>query len=108
MPSYSSKRATPQTAIHDGMKAVPATPTNINAVSSWVFQIVVSNSTSTDITFNVQDLQVPPMVLLPQVNITKNTAYVIGFPEGVKLTDGIKWSASAAGLAGEIFGFQTS
>lgn len=87
-------RNVPQRELALGLAVVPNALTALTSVDTFVFQISVSNISGGAVTFLVQDAN--GKVLIPTTSIAANTAYVIVFPFGVKMTGGVSWQASAA------------
>jgi len=83
-------------ALSEDIQVVPSVTTDLSTTDTWVFQIMVTNVTSSAATITVQDKAATPRYLLPTVSIAGNTTYVIGFPEGVKMKSGITWSTGTA------------
>jgi len=78
---------------------------DLTTTDSVIYQIVVSNKTGGAVTFTVLDKASSPKSLLTATSIGANTTYVIAFPEGVWMTGGIRWVASAAAsLDCEVYG----
>lgn len=105
MASLLTSRSIGQKTLPEGLGAIPTTLTAVSSKDSWIFQIVINNSTAGALTLTVQDQQTSAQPLLSAVSIPANTVDVITFPDAVKMINGIKWQASNTGLVGEIFGF---
>ncbi len=98
-------RSIPLKEITAGLQTVPNVATDLTTTDSVIFQITLANITAGAVTFTVKDKAGSPKSLLEAVSIAANTSYVIAFPEGVWMTGGITWSASAANsLNAEIYG----
>ncbi len=108
MASNSSRRTYAQKTLTEGLVAIPTGLTAITALDAVIFQVVLVNNTAGAVTVLVQDQQSTPGILIPTISVAANSAEVVPFPEGVKMTSGIKWQAGATGLFGEIFGFVKS
>ena len=107
MASASTRRAVGQKSLPQGFVAVPSTLTELTAVDTWIFQIVVSNTTGAPVTFLVQDQQGTPRKLVPTISLGANSVTVLDFPEGVLMKSGVKWQAGAAtSLDAEVFGMR--
>ncbi len=103
---FPTSHSIPQREIPSGLSTVPSTLTDVTTSDSWLFQITVANKTAGTVTLTVQDKASPAKSLLSAVSITANTTYVIAIPEGVKMTGGIAWQASAGNsLDAEIKGY---
>src|SRR5689334_9806740 len=92
--------------IGNGLVAVPTSATDLTTTDSWINQIVLVNTTGGSLTVTITDKQGSPLTLVPTVSLAANTLYVTVFPFAIKMTSGITWSASGAGITGEIFGYK--
>ena len=79
------------TAMTDAIQTVPTSPTALSSTDTYVFQVTVANVTGTAATITIVDGT--GKYLLASTSIDANTTYVLGFPEGVKMTSGVTWSA---------------
>ena len=79
-----------------GLQVVPATATDLVAHTAWIYQIVVANTNSAAVTLLIQDKATSPKTLVPTVSLAINSLTIMSFPEGVKMTGGIRWVAGTA------------
>ena len=101
-----TSRAFPQREISPGLSTIPNVAADLTTEDSYVFQIVLVNKTAGAVTVTITDKASPAKTLIPTVSIAANTSYVIAYPEGVKMTGGINWVASAASsIDAEIHGY---
>lgn len=88
--------------------AIPApTATDIitaNTVDIDIAEVTVSNSTSADINFTLQDNQTSPVKVLDAIIIGANSPVILPFDPPVTMQGGAKWFAQSAGLTGSIRG----
>ncbi len=82
--------------LSSALQIVPNAATDVIALTSWVFQIVVANVTGGAVTLQILDKAASPLQLVPTVSLAANSSTVWNFPEGVKMTGGIRWVAGAA------------
>ncbi len=82
------------TAMTDAIQTVPTSPTALSSTDTYVFQVTVANVTGTAATITIVDGT--GKYLLAATSIDANTTYVLGFPEGVKMTSGVTWSAGTS------------
>ena len=82
------------TAMTDAIQVVPTSPTALSSTDTYVFQVTVANVTGTAATITIVDGT--GKYLLAATSIDANTTYVLGFPEGVKMTSGVTWSAGTS------------
>ncbi len=102
---FSPNRSIPQRELTGGLQTIPNVAADLTTVDTWIFQIVLSNKTAGAVTVTITDRASSPKTLIPTVSIAANTAYVIAFPDGVKMTDGVNWVASASNsIDAEVFG----
>lgn len=94
-----------RTTMNADFQSVPSSPTTLTSVDSWIFQIVLANSTSGALTVTIQDKQGTPVCILCSVSLPANTTYIVPFPEGLKFESGITWSASGSGVNAAIAGW---
>ncbi len=98
------KKHLPQVA--RGLQVIPNSATDVVAHTAWIYQLVVANTTATAATLLVQDKQGTPKTLVPTVSLAPNSLTIMSFPEGVKMTGGIRWTAgTASALTAEIEAF---
>lgn len=98
-------RVVPQKQLPEGLQAVPTDATDLCAKNAWIFQIVLSNTTTGTLTVTIADKADTPLNLINAYPVDPNLPIVIPFPEGVKMNGGINWVASGAGLVAEVFGY---
>jgi len=82
------------TAMTDSIQVVPTSPTALSSTDTYVFQVTVANVTGSAATITITDGT--GKYLLAATSIDANTTYVLGFPEGVKMTSGVTWSAGTS------------
>lgn len=82
------------TAMSDAISVVPTSPTALSSSDTYVFQITIANVTGSAATITVVDGT--GKYLLASTSIAANTTYVAAFPEGVKMTSGVIWSAGTS------------
>lgn len=92
--------------IGNGLVAVPTSATDLTTTDTWINQIILVNTTAGALTVTINDKQGSPLALVPTVSLAANTLYITVFPFAVKMTSGISWSASGAGINAEIFGYK--
>lgn len=78
------------------LQIIPDTPTDIATETTEIFQITLTNYTASPVTVTVTDKQSSPVDLIKDIPLGANSHAVIAYPEGVTMTGGITWSASAA------------
>lgn len=90
-------------ALSEDLQTVPDSTTALSTTDTWIFQITIVNTTGSAATITMQDRATSPKTLLAAVSIAANTTYVIAFPEGQKMKNGITWSAgTTSALQGSI------
>lgn len=82
------------TALSDSIQTVPTSPTSLASSDTYIFQITATNITGSAATFTVTDGT--GKYLLASVSVAGNTSYVMAYPEGVKMTSGVSWSAGTS------------
>jgi len=102
---FSPNRSIPQRELTGGLQTIPNVAADLSTVDTWIYQIVLANKTGGAVTVTILDKAASPKTLLGAVSIAANTTYVVAFPDGVKMTDGVNWVASAANsIDAEVFG----
>lgn len=100
LPIFAASRSTVTqfgpVALNSDLQVVPDSTTALSTTDTWIFQLTVANTTGSAVTFTVQDRATSAKTLLAAVSIAANTTYVIAFPEGQKMKNGITWSAGTA------------
>ena len=105
--SNSTKVTFGRTLLSTDLQTVPDSSTALSASDTWIFQIVVTNTTGTAATFTMTDRASSPKTLLPAVSIAANTTYIIPFPEGQKMKGGILWlTGTTSALTASIVAFK--
>lgn len=89
-------------ALNEDIQAVPSTPTNLTSTDTWVFQLVVSNTTAGALTLTISDRASSPLAIFTTVSIAANSVQIYNFQEGIKFKSGLTWSASNTGLTAAI------
>lgn len=97
-------RSIPATQLPGGIVAVPTSPADVVAFTTFLFQISVANTTASPITFTVKDKQTVPLNIIPTQSIAANVTVVFSWPEGLKCLGGVNWTSGGAGLQAEVFG----
>jgi len=98
-------RSIPLKEITAGLRTVPNVAADLTTTDSVIFQISLANISAGAVTLTIKDRAGSPKSLMEAVSIAANTTYVIAFPEGVWMTGGINWVASAANsLNAEVYG----
>jgi hypothetical protein len=87
---------------------VPATATDVTTTTIWVIMITLSNESGSDITCTVTDRQSTPRALVgPGITVRAGEHWIQWYPEGRKMTGGIRWSCSnGSSVTGYIVGRQ--
>jgi len=84
------------------LQAVPTSLTSLFGSTVYLVSLYLSNTTSSAITVNVTDGQATPVYLLNSFSIPANSALML--PNiWVRMTNGVKWSASASGVTGGLW-----
>lgn len=100
-------RQFPRFEIPGGLSVVPNSATDVTTTDSYILQITVTNTTGGAVTFTVTDKASSAKTLVPAISIPANTLLIMSWPDGVKMTGGISWTAgSATSLHAEIYGFR--
>lgn len=97
----------PQKELARGLQAVPTSLTSIPGATddTFIFQIVVANTTAATITFTLQDNQGTPLQLYNITPVNPDTPLFFSMDEvGVLFKSGAKWQAGGAGLVAEVVG----
>ena len=79
-----------------GLQLVPASATDVVAHTAWIYQLVVANIHTSAVTLLVQDKATSAKTLVATVSLAANSLTIMSFPEGVKMTGGIRWTAGTA------------
>jgi hypothetical protein len=94
------------TAYDSGAVALPSTSTVLTATATCVTAIMFSNITSSAQTVDVTDNQGSPVAYVKSFQIPANSNFIYPL-HGMKLTSGIKWSAtSASSVNAQVVGYQ--
>ena len=75
------------------LQVVPDSTTSLSTTDTWVFQLTITNVTGSAATFTMSNRATSALDLFKTVSIAANTTYIVSFPEGVKMKNGISWSA---------------
>jgi len=94
--------------LNSAIQRVPTSAADLSTKDTWVFQIVVANTTAVAVTFTVLDKQGTPRNLVPAVSLAANSLTIISFAEGVKMTGGVNWNASADALDAAITAYRAA
>jgi len=94
------------TAYDSGAVSLPNTSTTLTSTATCVTAILFNNTTSSTQTVSVTDNQGTPVAYVSSFQIPGNSSFV--FPlYGMKLTGGIKWSATNTGVVNaQVLGYQ--
>lgn len=79
-----------------GVQLVPSSATDVTTSDTWLYQLTVANKTAGAVTLQVLDKAGTPRNVVPTVSLEANSLAIMSWPEGVKLTGGMRWAASAA------------
>jgi hypothetical protein len=99
-PLYAASRSTlntfGRTQISQDLQIVPDSATDLTTTDTWIFQLTVTNTTASAVTFTVKDRATSAKTLM-SVSIAANTMYVVVWPEGQKMKGGINWLSGTTG-----------
>lgn len=102
-----TRRSMPRYELTGGLSVVPNSATDVSTTNSYICQVSVANVTGGAVTFTVTDKASSAKTLIPTVSIPANTVIIMNWPNCVKMTSGISWTAGAAtSLHAEIFGYK--
>lgn len=102
-----TRRSMPRYELTGGLSVVPNSATDVSTTNSYVCQISVANVTAGAVTFLVVDKASSAKTLVPTISIPANTLIVMNWPNCVKMTSGISWTAgTGSALHAEIFGYK--
>jgi hypothetical protein len=79
-----------------GVRLVPAVAADLSTTDTWLYQLSVSNKTAGAVTIQVLDKAATPRNVVPTVSAAANSVMIMTWPNGIKLTGGMRWVASAA------------
>lgn len=92
--SASTRFQSPGTRVLDrALQAVPSSPTALTTTDTEIYQISIGNTTAGACTFTLADRATSAKTIMGSVSIAANTTYVIAFPEGLFMSNGITWSS---------------
>lgn len=93
-----STRFTPpgRTQLSMSLQVVPDSTTDLSTTDTDIYQLTVTNTTGSACTLTITDKQASVKSLLDAVSIAAHTTYVIAWPEGAFMDDGVSWSAGTA------------
>jgi hypothetical protein len=94
------------TKFNVALVAVPTSPTAATATTTCLMSISFNNTTAGPLTITVTDGQGTPVALVSSFSLPAYSTVGWSWPNGVQMTTGVKWSASAAGVTGGMFGVQ--
>jgi len=100
--SGSSVFSTGTVALSNDLALIPTGATALSSYDTYVYQIVINNPTGAAETVYVRDAALPFNFHLINALIPAGSTYVITFPEGQKMKDGMVWYASGSGLIGAV------
>lgn len=93
-------------AFTTALQAMPTASTAITASTTCVLTLQLSNTSAGSLTVNVSDNQGTPVSFLNAVTVLPGETREYSFPNGMKLTSGIKVNASGTGVTYAIEGLQ--
>lgn len=95
--SASTRFQSPGTRVLDrALQTVPDTPTALSTTDTEIFQLTLGNTTASACTFTMADRATSAKTVMAAVSIAANTTYVLAFPEGLYMSNGITWSSGTA------------
>jgi hypothetical protein len=101
---YTSCGATPITV---ALQALPTVTTTVTGTTTCLLSLSLQNtSSSTSYTVTITDGQGSPVSFLNAVTLNPLETREYSYPNGMKFTTGIKWSATNAAVTGAIEGLQ--
>ncbi len=74
---------------------IPAIAADLTVKDTWVFQIVLSNTTGAAVTVTIKDKQTTARYLVNALSVAANSTTVLSYPQGMLLSGGMNWVASA-------------
>ena len=95
----------PQKELARGLQAVPNALAFVPGATAdtYIFQLVVANTTNASITFTLQDNQGTPLQLYNNTPVDPGVPLFFSMDElGVLFKSGAKWVAGAVGLVAEV------
>ena len=96
----------PAKEISRGLQAVPTSLTDIPGATkdTYIFQLVVSNTTAGALTFTLQDKQGSPLKLYNAVSLAASSQPIVFQTEehAILMSGGAQWQASGPGLVAEV------
>ena len=103
MASLSSQNWAPyKNSVSEAIQAVPTGATDLTTTDTRLYQLSIANTTAGALTITIKDLQASAKNLCTAVSIAANTTYILSWPEGVFLDDGMNWIASGSGLEASV------
>ena len=85
---------------------VPATPTAATSTTTCLASLFFNNTTAGALTISVTDGQGTPVALVSTFSLPAYSTVGWSWPNGMQMTTGVKWNASASGVTGGMFGVQ--
>ncbi len=85
---------------------IPTGAADLTVKDTWVYQIVLSNTTGTAATVTIKDKQATARYLENARSIPANSSLVLTYPEGVLLSGGMNWVASANAIDAFVLAFR--
>ena len=87
-------------AVEKTLGPIPATPTDVVAGTVKVFQLTLTNTTSSSVNCTVKTREATPTILFDDVVYGKasgsSSHYVFTYPRGIVMTNGFAWSCASA------------
>ena len=77
------------------LQFVPNVAADLTTTDTWIFQLTITTGSS-GTTLTINDRATSAKSLLNSVSLAANTTYILTWPEGVKMKNGINWVAGAA------------
>lgn len=91
--SASTRFQSPGTrVISRGLQVVPDSATSLSTTDTELYQITLGNTTGSACTFTLADRATSAKTIMTAVSIAANTTYVIAWPEGMFMSNGVTWS----------------
>ena len=94
------------TKFNVALVAVPTSPTAATATTTCLASLFFNNTTSGALTITVTDGQGTPVALVSTFSLPGYSTVGWSWPNGMQMTTGVKWNASASGVTGGMFGVQ--
>lgn len=95
--SASTRFASPGTrVISRALQVVPDSATALTTTDTDLYQLSLGNTTGSACTFTLADRATSAKTIMGAVSIAANTTYVIAWPEGMFMSNGVTWSSGTA------------